>query len=234
MRKLILALSVCALIPLVSVAVAYADDDEDIEFVDDEEEYDTESYDDEDVDSETVDEDVVEEETRVVAKKRMTCDDIKKAMDELSANLDIGEVEQAKLESLKNDYRSKCSKRTSGGRRGVGRSKAKATVSAVRAVNNAKANQAAAAGCDTPDANGCCPGETYTDLGDAGFGCCAANSETCFPPMQVPSAPSLCDDGSKPDKNGCCKGETYTDLGAQGFNCCLSDKVTCFPPLVVK
>ena len=38
MRKLILALSVCALIPLVSVAVAYADDHEDIEFVDDEDE----------------------------------------------------------------------------------------------------------------------------------------------------------------------------------------------------
>ncbi len=228
MRKLILALSICALIPMVSVAVAYAEDDEDIEFVD-EEEYDTDDYD--DCDAEESDTDL--EETRVVAKKRMSCDDIKKAMAELNANPDLGEEEQVKLDSLKNDYRSKCSKKTGGGRRGVGRSKAKATVGAVRAVNNARSQQMAA-GCDTPDANGCCPGETYTDLGDDGVYCCTANNEACFPPMQVPSVPSLCDDGSKPDKNGCCKGETYTDLGAQGFNCCLSDKVTCFPPLVVK
>ena len=93
---------------------------------------------------------------------------------------------------------------------------------------------AATSSCDNPDANGCCPGEKYTDLGDQGWNCCTKNNERCFPPMEVKKDFSLCDDGTKPDKNGCCAGEKYTDLGDQGWNCCMADGVTCFPPIKKK
>ena len=41
--------------------------------------------------------------------------------------------------------------------------------------------------CDgaAPDANGCCPGETYTDMGEQGFNCCPAGGGDCFPPLNV-------------------------------------------------
>ncbi len=40
--------------------------------------------------------------------------------------------------------------------------------------------------CDgniAPDANGCCPGEIYTDMGDQGFNCCPEGGGDCFPPI---------------------------------------------------
>lgn len=42
--------------------------------------------------------------------------------------------------------------------------------------------------CDdgsAPDANGCCAGETYTDMGEAGFNCCPDAGGDCFPPIEV-------------------------------------------------
>lgn len=36
-----------------------------------------------------------------------------------------------------------------------------------------------------PDANGCCPGETYTDMGDQGFNCCPDAGGDCFPPIEL-------------------------------------------------
>lgn len=35
----------------------------------------------------------------------------------------------------------------------------------------------------SPDLNGCCPGETYTDMGDYGFNCCPDEGGDCFPPI---------------------------------------------------
>lgn len=34
-----------------------------------------------------------------------------------------------------------------------------------------------------PDANGCCTGETYTDMGEQGFNCCPEGGGDCFPPI---------------------------------------------------
>ena len=34
-----------------------------------------------------------------------------------------------------------------------------------------------------PDANGCCPGEIYTDMGEQGFNCCPESGGDCFPPI---------------------------------------------------
>ena len=42
--------------------------------------------------------------------------------------------------------------------------------------------------CDdgsAPDMNGCCAGETYTDMGEAGFNCCPDGGGDCFPPIEV-------------------------------------------------
>jgi len=36
-----------------------------------------------------------------------------------------------------------------------------------------------------PDMNGCCVGETYTDMGEAGFNCCPDSGGDCFPPIKV-------------------------------------------------
>ena len=36
-----------------------------------------------------------------------------------------------------------------------------------------------------PDNNGCCAGETYTDMGEAGFNCCPDTGGDCFPPIKV-------------------------------------------------
>ena len=37
-----------------------------------------------------------------------------------------------------------------------------------------------------PDANGCCAGEVYTDMGNLGFNCCPQDEEgaDCFPPIK--------------------------------------------------
>lgn len=34
----------------------------------------------------------------------------------------------------------------------------------------------------SPDENGCCPGEEYTDMGELGFNCCPPTGD-CFPPI---------------------------------------------------
>lgn len=220
MRKFILALSLCALVPMVTVAVARAEDDELVEeeYVDDEEEYEDEE---------------TGEESRAVGA-RMTCAEIQKEIDRLSA---LEEPEEADIEQLyrvKSNYRAKCVKSA------VGRARGMAQVKNSRASRGPSPVEAGGATtCETPDENGCCPGESYTDLGDAGFNCCTANNEHCYPPMKSDAkqpekkakTEQKCDDGSKPDKNGCCTGEKYTDLGELGFNCCLGDGKTCFPPI---
>ena len=36
-----------------------------------------------------------------------------------------------------------------------------------------------------PDLNGCCAGETYTDMGESGFNCCPDTGGDCFPQIEV-------------------------------------------------
>lgn len=37
---------------------------------------------------------------------------------------------------------------------------------------------------NAPDANGCCSGEIYTDMGEQGFNCCPSTGGDCFPPIK--------------------------------------------------
>ena len=212
MHKIILILSICALIPAVYVATAVADNNEVVE-------------------------DIVSD--RGVAK-RVNCDDIKSEMDKLNAIAELDEGQVATLNGLKSDWRSKCMKQANARTRGrtkvvvteVVKTDSGENVASVADVSDAPKNpNNVSVSCDNPDANGCCPGENYTDLGDLGFNCCTENNEKCFPPIVMEKDFSLCDDGTNPDNDGCCAGETYTDLGDLGFNCCQADGVTCFPPI---
>jgi hypothetical protein len=36
----------------------------------------------------------------------------------------------------------------------------------------------------SPDADGCCAGEVYTDMGEQGFNCCPSAGGDCFPPIK--------------------------------------------------
>lgn len=36
-----------------------------------------------------------------------------------------------------------------------------------------------------PDEHGCCPGESYTDMGKEGFNCCPTDGGDCFPPIKL-------------------------------------------------
>ena len=211
MQKIILALAVYALVPAVYVAVAYADDDA----------------------TEIVD-------SRVVAQ-RMNCDDINSEMNRLNSRDVLEDADIVRLNELKSLYRTKCVKRAGSRMFGarnriiINTTNVNETVPAVENVattENATTTTTEEKTCDTPDENGCCPGESYVDLGDLGFNCCTENNEKCFPPMKTqPKTPGLCQDGAQPDEMGCCTGETYTDLGDLGFNCCMDDGVTCFPPI---
>ena len=53
-------------------------------------------------------------------------------------------------------------------------------------VSEPEAEAPATIGCldgTQPDANGCCTGEVYTDMGEDGFNCCPEAGGDCFPPI---------------------------------------------------
>jgi hypothetical protein len=37
---------------------------------------------------------------------------------------------------------------------------------------------------DAPDKDGCCAGETFTDMGENGWNCCPNGGGDCFPPIK--------------------------------------------------
>ncbi|MBP9999877.1 MAG: hypothetical protein KBT14_04290 [Proteobacteria bacterium] len=174
-RKWILVLSVYALVPAVYIAVANADEEEYVDEYDEYEEYDdSEEYTETDsgFDAENV-------ESRTVAE-RVTCADIKAEMDSLSGMDELSVDDAGRLDALKSDYRSKCTKKSGG------RAIKRASIATTHVVKSQNVNVDGGTNgvCDTPDSNGCCPGETYTDLGDLGFNCCESDGVTCFPPMK--------------------------------------------------
>ena len=50
-------------------------------------------------------------------------------------------------------------------------------------IDSYSADEFICKGDATPDEHGCCPGETYTDMGDQGFNCCPDGDYDCFPPI---------------------------------------------------
>ncbi len=182
-----------------------------------------------------------------VVKERTDCAELKAQIDDLVASGDADAADT--LAALQATYRTDCTKRASGrGARTIAAtrgSSVKATEPIAEPVAEAAPEVVIAEKCDAPDANGCCPGEEFVDMGDAGLFCCVG--DMCFPPME-PAAPEktteeiaaeiaaniakgLCGDGTKPNKFGCCTGEKFTDLGNLVFACCPADGGDCYPPM---
>ena len=182
--------------------------------------------------------------------ERKSCDEIATEISELSAIVEPDEETTAQLNKLKQQQRSFCQKRA--GARGVAAKNARRTpvVKTTDAPDTATPPPADNT-CDTPDENGCCPGEKYTDMGDLGFNCCPETGGDCFPPLKVSvteetetPAPELtdeeknanlesglCADGTKPNKFGCCGDEVFKDMGNTVFACCPKSGGDCFPPI---
>lgn len=180
--------------------------------------------------------------------ERASCTDIKTEMDALAANDARTSDEDEHLAELRKMYRGQCTARTSGrGARTIAKTRTPVTNDATENSEEVKEDAEeviVAEKCDTPDANGCCPGEEFADMGADGKFCC--KGEMCFPPMKVEPQKSeeeiaaeiaaniekgLCGDGSVPNKYGCCPGEIFKDMGDKGFNCCPKSGGDCFPPM---
>ncbi len=180
---------------------------------------------------------------------RKSCAEIQAQINSLAALETPDNTQTTELVQLRETYRRDCVKRASGRARSTGMRTPVITDDASAVVETTENIDDAAVACTTPDANGCCPGEVYTDMGDQGFNCCPTDGGMCFAPMVVePVAPvktdaeiaeeiaaniakGLCADGSKPNKYGCCGAEVFKDLGNTVFACCQPDGGECFPPI---
>ncbi|MBD5391855.1 hypothetical protein HDR66_03560 [bacterium] len=117
--------------------------------------------------------------------ERKTCDEMSAAIAELSSrDNDLTDDEAEQLATLRTQHRQNCSKRA--GARGA-RTIANSRAPVKEAVKIKDADDSGA-GCASPDANGCCPGETLTDM-DGVFYCCESDGEMCFPATVAPVAP---------------------------------------------
>lgn len=185
--------------------------------------------------------------------ERKSCDEIATEIAELSAIIEPDEETLSALNTLKQQQRSYCQKRA--GIRGVVAKNAR-RIPIITTDDTAAPNDTTDTPvdvdntCDTPDENGCCPGEKYTDMGELGFNCCPETGGDCFLPMavSVPDATEpepeltdkeraanvasgLCTDGTKPNKFGCCGDELFKNLGNTVFACCSRSSGDCFPPI---
>ena len=191
--------------------------------------------------------------TSSTVAERKSCDQIATEIAELSAIVEPDSDTIDALTKLKQQQRSFCQKRA--GARGVAAKNARRIPVA---TTNTADTEPTDKTCDTPDKNGCCPGEKYTDMGDLGFNCCPESGGDCFPPIIVSveeaapeksttepePAPELtdeerianiesgqCADGTKPNKFGCCGDEIFKDMGNTVFACCPKSGGDCFPPI---
>lgn len=185
--------------------------------------------------------------------ERQSCADIKARIDTLAGEADLNDADTALLTDLRAAYRRDCVARASGrGARTIAATRSQTASPQDNVATEEKQVDTAqeplvAEPCDSPDSNGCCPGEEYADIGNGVMYCC--KGDACFPPMVVASAETqkseeeiaaeiaaniekgLCGDGSKPNKFGCCAGEVFKDLGNTEFACCKKDSNECFPPM---
>ena len=190
--------------------------------------------------------------------ERKSCDQIATEIAELSAITEPDTDTIDALTKLKQQQRSMCQKRA--GARGESATTRRRTsipkTSEIQSdTPDNTSDEPVDKICDSPDKNGCCPGEKYTDMGDLGFNCCPESGGDCFPPMVVSvdepvtetepeSEPELtneqkteniesglCADGTTPNKFGCCGDEIFKDMGNAVFACCPKSGGDCFPPI---
>lgn len=181
---------------------------------------------------------------------RKSCTEIQAQINALSVLETPDDSQTAELTTLRETYRRDCIKRASGrARGGAGIRTPVVNADSTTETVTETTTETVAQACTTPDVNGCCPGEVYTDMGAQGFNCCPTDGGMCFAPMFVePAVPEkseaeiaaeikkniqagLCADGTKPNKFGCCGSEVFKDLGNTIFACCPPDGGDCFPPI---
>ena len=190
---------------------------------------------------------------------RKTCDEISAQISEMAGRADdLSDGEKEQLASLRTQHRRDCTKRAAGrGARTIANARTPVK-DAVKVKDVDTTDATSGNGCASPDANGCCPGETLTDMGDGAMYCCETDGEMCFPATVATTtaatvesetpAPQkteaeiaaeiaaniekgLCGDGTKPNKYGCCGDEVFKDLGNLEFGCCPADGGKCYPPI---
>ena len=186
--------------------------------------------------------------------ERKSCDEITAEIAKLSAITEPDEETIDSLTKLKQQQRRLCQKRA-GARGTASQTASRASTATTKSDSDETPSEPKEQTCETPDDNGCCPGEIYTDMGDLGFNCCPESGGDCFPPIVVSvdtSAPEsvsepepeltsaektknlesgLCADGTKPNKFGCCGDEIFKDMGNTVFACCPKSGGDCFPPI---
>ncbi len=159
-------------------------------------------------------EEQVAEETAVetVVVDRVSCSDMSARMTELSAIVEPDEVTIAELETLKSDYRIKCS-RNARARKRSGREAIEVSDEAPVVETETVAEEVAAT-------------ESVVDVP-------VATAEPEITPEQVKAnlESGLCADGAKPNKYGCCADELFKDMGNMVFACCPKQGGDCYPPI---
>lgn len=124
--------------------------------------------------------------------ERKTCEELSASIAELAGRADeLSEEEQEQLSSLRAQHRTNCTKRAAG--RGA-RTIANARTPVKEAIKIKDADDDISdkgSSCASPDENGCCPGETLTDMGDGAFYCCETDGEMCFPAKVAPTPVSV-------------------------------------------
>ncbi|MBR2393336.1 MAG: hypothetical protein IKB05_02500 [Alphaproteobacteria bacterium] len=188
--------------------------------------------------------------------ERKSCDQIASEIAELSAIIEPDTDTIDALTKLKQQQRSLCQKRA--GLRSTATTTRQRTNITPDIISQSEdiVPEPTDTICDTPDENGCCPDEIYTDMGDLGFNCCPKSGGDCFPPIVVSVSDEtiteteptpepelsdeqikenieagLCADGTTPNKFGCCGDEVFKDMGNTVFACCPKSGGDCFPPI---
>lgn len=110
---------------------------------------------------------------RTVAE-RTDCTATKNRIDELTGIADLREELATELADLQVLYRRDCNKRSA----------SRGALTAARLRNNRQLTQNSTAEC-VYDENGCCVGETLTEVADYGMLCCPPTGDMCFVPVTV-------------------------------------------------
>lgn len=177
-----------------------------------------------DATDDVVEEGVVEEEAEASVVERVSCEDIKAQITELSAIEEPDEETLEELANLKATQRSKCMRSAGKRRATVGRkaliaaSEASTTTEEVLVDENVEKEQPKQETVKE---------EVVKDV--------VVEEQTVseLTPEQVQANldAGLCADGAKPNRFGCCADEIFKDMGNAVFACCPKSGGDCLPPI---
>ena len=177
-----------------------------------------------DATEDVVEEEVVEEEAEASVVERVSCEDIKAQITELSAIEEPDEETQEELANLKATQRSKCMRSAGKRRATVGRkaliaaSEASTTTEEVLVDENVEKEQPKQEAEKEEVVKEVVVEEQTV-------------SELTPEQVQANLDAGLCADGAKPNRFGCCGDEIFKDMGNAVFACCPKSGGDCLPPI---